>query len=121
MRTSVISAALAFGLALGFTALPEPFGNAAQAGTTAAKPKKPDMQRVAQHLKEHVKYPATRQQILDACAQTKEFSAAEKAWTGAHLPDGTYASAEDVLKALGNFRPPPRDTCARPSRPTGPG
>jgi len=36
------------------------------------------MQRVAQHLKEHVKYPATRQEILDACAQTKEFTAGEK-------------------------------------------
>jgi hypothetical protein len=102
MRKLATSAALALGLALGLAAFPAPFGGAAQAGPSAAKAKKPDMQRVAQHLNEHVKYPATRQQILDACAQTKEFTAAEKAWAAAHLPEGTYASADDVLKALGN-------------------
>jgi hypothetical protein len=102
MRSFVISATLAFTFALGFVAVPVPFSGTAHAGATAAKPKKPDMQRVAEHLKAHVKYPATRQQILDACAQTKEFTAAEKAWTGAHLPEGTYASAEQVLEALGN-------------------
>jgi len=102
MRTSIISAAFALGLALGFTAIPAPLGTVAQAAPTTVKPMKPDMQRVAQHLNEHVKYPATRQQILDACAQTKEFTAGEKAWAGAHLPERTYASAEDVLKALGN-------------------
>jgi hypothetical protein len=65
-----------------------------------AKAKKPDMKKVAAHLREHVKYPASRQQILDACAETPEFTDAEKAWAAAHLPEGTYASADDVLKVL---------------------
>jgi hypothetical protein len=96
MRHLVIRLVLAFGLA----AVAAPPSRGAQAADTALKTKKPDMQRVAEHLRDHVKYPATRQQILDACAQTPEFSAAEKAWTEHHLPEGTYASADEVLKAL---------------------
>jgi hypothetical protein len=76
-------------------AIPMPVAQAAQ-----AKAKKPDIKKVATHLREHVKYPATRQQILDTCADTPEFTEAEKAWAAQHLPEGSYASADDVLKAL---------------------
>ena len=69
-------------------------------GAESAAVQKPDMKKVAAHLRAHVKYPATRTQILEACAQTDEFSAAEKAWAAAALPEGTYASADEVLKAL---------------------
>jgi len=69
-------------------------------GAESAAVQKPDMKKVAAHLRAHVKYPATRAQVLDACAQTDEFSAAERAWAAAALPEGTYASADEVLKAL---------------------
>jgi hypothetical protein len=92
--------ALALTLALGITAAPR-LSSAAPQSSPRIKAEKPDMQRVATHLREHVKYPATRQEILDACAQTTEFSAGEKAWAAAHLPEGTYASPAEVLKALG--------------------
>jgi hypothetical protein len=29
-----------------------------------------------------------------------EFSASEKKWFAAHLPEGTYGSADEVLKAV---------------------
>jgi hypothetical protein len=100
MRTLTNRLVLAFALTLaaGVAAPTLPLTAVAQAAQ--AKTKKPDMKKVAQHLREHVKYPASRQQILDSCAETPEFTDAEKAWSAAHLPEGTYASADDVLKVL---------------------
>jgi len=60
----------------------------------------PDIDKTRSHLKEHVKYPATRAEVLAACADTPEFTPAEKAWFSERLPDGSYASADDVLRAL---------------------
>jgi hypothetical protein len=91
----VLALALAAGVGAASLPLTTPVAQAAQ-----AKAKKPDMKKVAAHLREHVKYPASRQQILDACAETPEFTDAEKAWAAQHLPEGTYASADDVLKVL---------------------
>src|SRR5882724_11316339 len=56
----------------------------------------PDRQKSLTHFKEHVSYPATRQQILAACAQTKEFGEAEKQWIADNLPEGSYANADAV-------------------------
>jgi len=60
----------------------------------------PDRQKSLAHFKEHVTYPATRQQILAACAQTKEFGESEKQWLADHLPEGNYANADAVARAL---------------------
>lgn len=60
----------------------------------------PDAEKVRSHLKEHVKYPATRAEVLAACADTPEFTPAEKAWFSDRLPEGSYASADDVLRSL---------------------
>jgi hypothetical protein len=60
----------------------------------------PDLEKTRSHLKEHVKYPATRAEVLAACADTPEFTPAEKAWFSEHLPDGSYESADDVLRSL---------------------
>ncbi len=60
----------------------------------------PNRDKTLAHLKEHVTYPATRQQILAACAQTKEFSESEKQWIADKLSEGTYANADAVAKAL---------------------
>jgi hypothetical protein len=60
----------------------------------------PDVEKARAHLKEHVKYPATRADVLAACADTPEFTPAEKAWFSDRLPEGSYASADDVLRSL---------------------
>lgn len=60
-----------------------------------------DRQKLVTHLQNHVEYPADRQAVLAACANTDEFTAAQKDWVAKTLPEGNYASAEDVAKALG--------------------
>jgi hypothetical protein len=70
----------------------------AQAAEIAAS--SPDLKKVESHLKEHQTYPATRAQLLATCENLKDFSAGEKAWFAAHLPEGAYKSASDVLTAL---------------------
>jgi hypothetical protein len=61
---------------------------------------KPDLKQVEAHLKQHQTYPATRAELLASCKNLMEFNDGEKAWFAAHLPDGTYKSAAEVLKAL---------------------
>jgi hypothetical protein len=61
---------------------------------------KPDIAKTRAHLAQHVNYPASRAEILAACAQTPEFTAAEKQWLTDNLPEGKYASADDVGRAL---------------------
>jgi len=70
--------------------------------TGAASPiaAKPDVAKARAHLEQHVTYPATRSQVLEACASTKEFSDAEKQWLADNLPEGQYASARGVVSAL---------------------
>jgi len=72
-------------------------------GTTAAAVSgtvEPNKAKAISHFKEHVKYPATRSEILAACAQTPEFTAGEKEWLAQRLPEGTYKSPDDVVNAL---------------------
>ncbi|HVO30721.1 MAG TPA: hypothetical protein VMV18_08290 [bacterium] len=78
------------------------------AGSKAAAPKTKaaaaipvDREKAMTHLKNHVDYPADRAKILAACADTEEFTKEQKDWFAKHLPEGTYASADDVAKALG--------------------
>ena len=52
------------------------------------------------HLKEHVTYPATKDEIMAGCnALTGHVPTDEINWV-AKLPEGTYQSAEEALKAL---------------------
>lgn len=69
----------------------------APAADTATKP---SAEATKKHLAEHVTYPATREQILAACAQTPEFTTGEKRWFSDNLPEGTYESADKVVGAL---------------------
>ena len=61
---------------------------------------KPDMKQVEAHLKQHQTYPATRAELLASCKNLMEFNDGEKAWFAAHLPEGTYKSSAEVIKAL---------------------
>ena len=74
-----------------------PAEGAAPAEVTATQP---DAEKLKAHANSHITYPATRAQILEACAKTTEFTEGEKKWIADTLPEGTYNSSEDVLKAL---------------------
>lgn len=53
------------------------------------------------HLKNHQKYPVNRAALLAECDNLSDFSAEDKQWFTEHLPEGTYNTADDVVKALG--------------------
>ncbi len=91
--------ALAF---LSIPALVPAFTTVARAEVEAAQPAavKPDLARVKQHLVAHQTYPATRAELLASCHNLMEFSAGEKRWFADWLPDGTYRSADEVMKTI---------------------
>ena len=89
---------LVFALTLSITPCAIQATSFVQAAETAAV--KPDMKKLDTHLKTHQTYPATRAEMVETCGKCPEFSAGEKAWFAAHLPEGTYKSAAEALKAL---------------------
>lgn len=60
-----------------------------------------DIKNAIMHLKQHQKYPATKQELVAECNKLSDFSEEDKMWFEERLPEGTYNSAEDVIKALG--------------------
>ncbi len=58
-------------------------------------------QKYASHVRSDVMYPASCEQIVNACNNMSEFKTEEKAWFAKALPHGTYKSASDVSKAVG--------------------
>ena len=98
--------ALVSGISLAAPALAE---HGKHEGKTTQKPAKDKAQKHAwkdakamkEHLSAHVKYPATKADILKACNDTSDLSADDKASFAAALPDGTYKSADEIVKALG--------------------
>lgn len=70
------------------------------ASDTSASAARPDSAKSAKHFRDHVKYPASRAEILAACADTPEFSGGEKKWLADNLPEKSYASADEVIGAL---------------------
>ena len=53
------------------------------------------------HLKSHQKYPATKDELVKECNELSDFSRDDKMWFENNLPEGTYDSAGEVMKALG--------------------
>ena len=53
------------------------------------------------HIGSDVAYPASCEQIVNACNNMSEFSADEKAWFAEALPHGNFKSAADVNRAVG--------------------
>lgn len=51
------------------------------------------------HLKTHVEYPISRAELLKTCDGWSESTAADKK-AAERLPNKTFSSANDVLKAL---------------------
>lgn len=60
-----------------------------------------NQQAAMDHLKNHQTYPATKADLVAACNNLSDFSAEDKQWFMNTLPENTYNSAEDVMKALG--------------------
>lgn len=52
-----------------------------------------------EHIRSHVKYPATKEQILSSCT-AEGFSKEETDMASSHLGSGPYNSAEEVMEAL---------------------
>ncbi len=53
------------------------------------------------HLKNHISYPASAEDLKKACNNLSDFSEADKKEFSDSLPGGTYNSADEVIKALG--------------------
>jgi hypothetical protein len=95
MRTILKTVALTLALAVTVPALlAAPLAVGAESTTHL------DRNKAAEHLNKHQSYPATRAELLASCKNLMEFSASEKKWFAAHLPEGTYGSADEVLKAV---------------------
>ncbi len=54
------------------------------------------------HLKTHVKYPATKADVVTACNNNMHADRDDADWIATALPEGTYRGASDVLVALLN-------------------
>ncbi len=89
----VITASLALGVASITTVSPA-------LASDHEKAAKPDWKNIQMHLKEHQKFPATKAELVASCNSLSDFSEADKKWFAETLPDGTYKSAGDVVKAL---------------------
>jgi hypothetical protein len=61
---------------------------------------KPDETKLTSHLNDHIKYPASREEVLSACASTPEFSEGEKQWVSENLAGENFENAEAVAAAL---------------------
>lgn len=62
------------------------------------------MQNVADamdHLRSHQSYPATKAQLVAQCDNLSDFSEEDKKEFSEKLPEGTYNSADEVIKACG--------------------
>ena len=60
------------------------------------------LQAVLKHAKKHVKYPATKKDLVEACNNFSDVPSAEKEWVVNNLPAKTYKSASEVMEALLN-------------------
>jgi hypothetical protein len=60
-----------------------------------------DVKNAITHLREHQEFPATKTELVEVCNNLADFSGEDKQWFMKNLPEGTYTSPEDVMRALG--------------------
>ncbi len=53
-----------------------------------------------EHLKNHIEYPASREQVVAACNNMSDVPADDRDWFSDNLPAGTYSNAGEVLSAI---------------------
>lgn len=54
---------------------------------------------IERHI-QHLRYPSTKSDIVAACAGMAEMPKTDKEWIAQNLPDGTYSTADEVIRAL---------------------
>jgi hypothetical protein len=114
MRTTLVAAALLCGLGMGCSKsdseapaseAPEATTGSEASGTEGAPTTEsvlatqPDAIKVKTQVTK-LTYPATRDQVLAATMSNPEFTASERKYMEDNLPDGSYASPDEVLNAL---------------------
>ena len=60
-----------------------------------------NLQGAKDHLRTHQKYPATKAELVAECNSLSDYSAEDKKEFMDKLPEGTYNSTDEVMKALG--------------------
>ena len=60
-----------------------------------------NLQGAIDHLKTHQSYPAIKADLVAECDNLSDFSEEDKKEFTEKLPEGTYNSADEVIKALG--------------------
>lgn len=58
------------------------------------------MKELMDHLKDHVSYPASKQDIIESCNMMEHVPGEDKEWVIENLPDGMYENAGEVKLAL---------------------
>ena len=58
------------------------------------------LQSSLDHIKNHTEYPTTSQALMAACNNMSDVAGEDKEWFGKTLPEGTYGTPEDVVKAV---------------------
>ncbi len=53
-----------------------------------------------EHAKHHIKYPASREEVVAACNNFADVPKEDATWFSKNLPKGTYRNPEQVFKAL---------------------
>jgi hypothetical protein len=87
---------------------PKSAGAEGSAGGKEEQQKLRDHMRLRDHITKHVKYPASKQDLVGACKGMKEVKADDKKWFAETLADKTYDTAEEVILAVGwEATPPP--------------
>ncbi len=52
------------------------------------------------HLKNHVKYPTNKKDLVATCNNMMDVPAADRDWFAKSVPEGNYKNPEEVLKVL---------------------
>jgi len=59
-----------------------------------------NLQEELGHIKNHVTYPASKQQVVAACNNMSDVPSEDKTFVSSSLPDQTFNKPEDVVNAL---------------------
>ncbi|KKS13971.1 hypothetical protein A2617_04860 [Candidatus Daviesbacteria bacterium RIFOXYD1_FULL_41_10] len=58
------------------------------------------MKEMITHLNEHIQYPASKQQIMEACNNMADVPEKDRMWLDEKLPEQTYQNVDEIKKVL---------------------